>query len=87
MAAMAIATAFTVLGGTPGYAQAPQTTQAAPILAINETVKVVAPSGRAPFEMKECYEGDRGCQLMTCVSTLTQNRTVAVCQSHGNTFP
>jgi hypothetical protein len=82
----AIVAAITVLGSEPGYAQALQTTPPASVAP--ETVTVNAPHALLqPFDMKQCYEDGRGCQLATCASTQTLSGTIVVCQSHGNFFP
>jgi hypothetical protein len=61
---------------------------AAPIPPASETVKVeAAPSRLAPFDTKQCYDDNRGCQLATCVSTATLEGPIVICQSHGNSFP
>jgi hypothetical protein len=53
-----------------------------------ETAKVYAPaSGLHPFDMKQCYDDDRGCQLVTCVRQPTQNGDLVLCQGHGTFFP
>jgi hypothetical protein len=51
-----------------------------------ETVIVTAPSGLHPFDMSQCLP-DRGCQLMTCVRTLTRDGDIVICQGHGDFFP
>ena len=54
----------------------------------HEAVKVYAPPSLVqPFDMKQCYEDGRGCQLATCASTLTQDGNIIICQSHGTFFP
>jgi hypothetical protein len=39
------------------------------------------------FDMKQCYDDGRGCQLATCVSQLTPAGPITICQSHGTNFP
>ena len=77
-----------LLAWQPGLAQQAQPKDApAGASGGQENVTVNAPRGLKPFDMKQCYEDDRGCQLATCVSVLTRDGTITICQSHGNFFP
>jgi|HubBroStandDraft_4_1064222.scaffolds.fasta_scaffold1244847_1 hypothetical protein len=85
---VALTMAMTMLAWDSGFAQQAQTQEAAPSAAKPpETVIVHPSSALKPFDMKQCYEDDRGCQLATCVSVLTRDGTVIYCQSHSNYFP
>jgi hypothetical protein len=83
---LALVAAITVLGSEPGYAQgAVQTTLSGPT-PTSERFKVGQFSGH-PFDIRQCFDDERGCQLATCVNRPTQDGTVTVCQSHGANFP
>lgn len=87
---MAVAALLQVAVWEPGYARQAQNNGASPGATTRspETVIVTPSSSRLkPFDMKQCYEDGRGCQLATCVKTSTLEGSIVICQSHGNFFP
>jgi len=86
---VALAGAFVLFALHPGYAEQSPASEAPPAAATAASPQVAGvypQSGLKPFDMEQCYEG-RGCQLATCVSQLTAVGPIAICQSHGTTFP
>lgn len=85
----ALAGAMMMFALHPGYAEPDQTASApsaATAAAAPQVASAYPQSHLKPFDMEQCYQG-RGCQLATCVSQLTANGPISICQSHGNFFP
>jgi hypothetical protein len=99
----ALVGAMTLFALHPGYAEQTPATQApvAAVTAAVPSPATATPAAATSalaagmysqsrsklFDMKQCYEDDRGCQLATCVSQLTAAGPIVICQSHGTSFP
>jgi len=72
----------------PSAAAAPVPSVPAPAAAGQaETVIVTAPARQRVFDMQQCDEDGKFCQMATCVSVPRPDGAVYMCQSHGNFFP
>ncbi len=52
-----------------------------------ETVIVRPLEGLKVFDMQQCTEDLKHCEMATCVSTPTREGRIVLCQSHGTFFP
>lgn len=99
-AAVAVAglLAFTQKGFTQQDANAPAKAPAAAAVLVpaplapvaagpRETVIVTPPPQQRVFDMRQCIDDGKVCQMATCVSESRPDGALYVCQSHGNFFP
>lgn len=72
----------------PPAAAAPVPSVPAPAVAGQaETVIVTAPTHQRVFDMQQCTDDGKFCQMATCVSVPRPDGALYMCQSHGNFFP